>query len=942
MNQTSKKPPSPRAWMSPTLLGAAVAFLGGAFLLSWYLQSLRVITPDQRFVPMQYSTALGFVITGLAVVAQCIGHRRTAFWGGAVAAGLGSMALAEQVSGRSVSLVDLLLGGGGPSRGALGMSAATALGFALSGCLLLIWRLPGARARWRLLATCVVAASLVSAGFAGLLGYVLNDGGSYGWARVSAMEAHTALGFLALGTAFFVMVFRIRGEPVIQVLPGWAGWTVGLGVGALTLALWASLTAGDARVAGLSASRAQQDAIAHASQLLQDHLRSLCRLAEPCALPGGERGEAARREAEACVRDNPGVLSVGWIARDGGPDWAVGQLDAEALASLLAGRPELQRALGAAFADGQPTATDPTSITDGASEDLFVFVPVICDGRVKGAVAAQHAVHGFFDWVFGTGGGHDFDVALSAGTGPAFYSSAGLQASSAGIGDEGRGHIAFADREWTFAGQADGAWLAAGKSASTTLILWFGLFLAAALVVLVRKSEDSRQRAARLAQAQDAIQSAADSLRQANASLEAEHRNLQRTQTELTAAARDKRAVLDSLAAFLVGVDGAGRVTEWNSVSAALFGLSDDRVLGRRFADLPLPWDREPVAAALDECRTRGERVRRENVAVAAEGAPPRTVSFTISPTQDARGRGFALIGSDVTERQMLEMQLHQAQRLEAVGTLAAGIAHEINTPMQFVSDNLRFVQQSVEPLAEAIRLLPQVAAAAQAGAVPPELAARLAAATSGLDAEFLSSEVPAALAEMQEGVQRVTTIVRAMKDFSHPGNQGRQSADLNKAIATTIAVARNEYKYVADVQTDFGDIPSIECWVADLNQVFLNLLVNAAHAIKDAVGEGTDRRGTIRVSTRLQGECVEIRFADTGTGIPEAVRARIFEQFFTTKPVGKGTGLGLAIARAVVVEKHGGTLDFETEPGRGTTFIVRLPVSGAPADAPAPTGAAS
>src|SRR5262245_7845551 len=239
MSQTAAKPQNPRAWMSPTLLGAAVAFLGGALLVSWYTSSLQVITPGESFVPMQYSTALGFVITGLAVVAQCLGYRHVAFWGGALAAGLGSMALAEQVTGQNVGLLDAIFGGG---RGGVDMSAITALGFALSGCLLLVWHAPRTRARWRLLATCTVAAALVSAGFAGLLGFALNDGSRYGWARVSGMEAHTALGFLALGTAFFVMVFRIRGEPVIQVLPGWAGWTVGLGVGALTLALWASLT----------------------------------------------------------------------------------------------------------------------------------------------------------------------------------------------------------------------------------------------------------------------------------------------------------------------------------------------------------------------------------------------------------------------------------------------------------------------------------------------------------------------------------------------------------------------------------------------------------------------------------------------------------------------------------------------------------------------------
>jgi signal transduction histidine kinase len=274
------------------------------------------------------------------------------------------------------------------------------------------------------------------------------------------------------------------------------------------------------------------------------------------------------------------------------------------------------------------------------------------------------------------------------------------------------------------------------------------------------------------------------------------------------------------------------------------------------------------------------------------------------------------------------------------VGTLAAGIAHEINTPMQFVSDNLRFVQQSVGPLTDALALLPEITAAAQVGSVPLELAERLRAATAGVDVEFLAAEMPSALAEMQEGVLRVTTIVRAMKDFSHPGNQGRQSADLNKAIATTIAVARNEYKYVADVETDFGDVPPLECYVADLNQVFLNLLVNASHAIRDAIGEGTGKRGTIRVSTRRDGDWIEIRVADSGTGIPEGVRKKIFDQFFTTKPVGRGTGLGLTIARAVVVEKHGGTIDFETEIGRGTTFVVRLPVAGAPADEPAATGA--
>ncbi len=254
-----------------------------------------------------------------------------------------------------------------------------------------------------------------------------------------------------------------------------------------------------------------------------------------------------------------------------------------------------------------------------------------------------------------------------------------------------------------------------------------------------------------------------------------------------------------------------------------------------------------------------------------ADARQNRIVSITVNPTQTEGGRGFAIIGSDVTERQMLEMQLHQAQKLESVGTLAAGIAHEINTPMQFVSDNLRFVSQSVTPLTSVLQLIPELVDCSRNGVVPADLAARLELATHGVDVAFLADELPAALGEMQEGVNRVTTIVRAMKDFSHPGNQGRQSADLNKAIATTVSVARNEYKYHADVELDFGDIPLADCYVADLNQVFLNLLVNAAHAIKDVIGDGGGR-GTIRISTRLDGDMIEIRVADSGAGIPEHV----------------------------------------------------------------------
>jgi two-component system, NtrC family, sensor kinase len=186
--------------------------------------------------------------------------------------------------------------------------------------------------------------------------------------------------------------------------------------------------------------------------------------------------------------------------------------------------------------------------------------------------------------------------------------------------------------------------------------------------------------------------------------------------------------------------------------------------------------------------------------------------------------------------------------------------------------------------------------------------------------------EIPKALSQTLDGVSRVATIVRAMKEFAHPESKEMAAADINKALQSTLTVARNELKYVADVELELGEMPPVVCNVGDLNQVFLNLLVNAAHAIADVV-KGTDEKGKIRVRTASEGETALISISDTGSGIPEAIRTKVFDPFFTTKEVGRGTGQGLAIARSVVVERHRGTLTFESEVGKGTTFYIRLPV---------------
>jgi two-component system NtrC family sensor kinase len=194
------------------------------------------------------------------------------------------------------------------------------------------------------------------------------------------------------------------------------------------------------------------------------------------------------------------------------------------------------------------------------------------------------------------------------------------------------------------------------------------------------------------------------------------------------------------------------------------------------------------------------------------------------------------------------------------------------------------------------------------------------------VDAEFLRAEVPAAIERAIDGIGRVSRIVRAMKAFAHPGQSELAPADLNAAIETTLTVARNEYRYVADVETHFGDVPQVYCNIGDINQVVLNLIVNAAHAIEARV-RGTDERGRIDVTTTLHGNEVLVRIADTGCGIPDAARARVFDPFFTTKEVGKGTGQGLSLAYNIIVTRHGGRITFETEEGVGTTFQIALPL---------------
>ena len=293
-----------------------------------------------------------------------------------------------------------------------------------------------------------------------------------------------------------------------------------------------------------------------------------------------------------------------------------------------------------------------------------------------------------------------------------------------------------------------------------------------------------------------------------------------------------------------------------------------------------------------------------------------------LAATLTALAESNARLEEEISGRERVEAELRLAHRLEAVGQLAAGVAHEINTPIQYISDSVHFLETA---FADLLPVISQIAPLAQRlradgdGATATALEASWAAA----DAEFAVEQIPPAITRTLAGIERVAAIVRAMKAFSHPGSESRAASDLNDALRTTLEVCRNEYKYVADIETDLTSIPPVPCQLGELNQVFLNLLVNAAHAVDEA-GCG---RGVIRVATRREEDFVVVSIGDSGGGIPDANRERIFDPFFTTKPVGKGTGQGLTLARAIVIE-HGGSLTFTSSPQRGTTFEIRLPLA--------------
>lgn len=391
----------------------------------------------------------------------------------------------------------------------------------------------------------------------------------------------------------------------------------------------------------------------------------------------------------------------------------------------------------------------------------------------------------------------------------------------------------------------------------------------------------------------------------------------------------EQERILASIPSILITIDEQDRVTHWSPAAGKTFGIPASQAMGQPLHQCAIQWDWQPVIRGIAVCREKCVPVKLDDLHYTRPDGYEGIIGLTLSPLGDgaeAKGR-VLLLGADITERRLMERQFAQAMKMESIGRLAAGIAHEINTPTQYVGDNIRFLQDAMRDLVNLLQRFRNLLDRLKQGTVSDEQIAELEQAIEYADLEYLLEEIPKAIAQSLEGVDRVAKIVRAMKEFSHPGPAEMTTVDLNHALESTITVARNEWKYVADMVTDFDpNLPPVPCLPGEMNQVFLNIIVNAAHAIADVVGGGVEGKGTITVSTRALSDWVEIRISDTGTGIPEAIRSKIFDPFFTTKQVGKGTGQGLAYAHSVV-EKHKGIITFETEEGKGTTFIIRLPL---------------
>lgn len=386
--------------------------------------------------------------------------------------------------------------------------------------------------------------------------------------------------------------------------------------------------------------------------------------------------------------------------------------------------------------------------------------------------------------------------------------------------------------------------------------------------------------------------------------------------------------LLGAIPSILIGVDGEGFIALWNQAAVLTFGITSAEAMDSHFSRLAISWDFEAIDEAFVASRAEGTS-RVDNVTFQRPDGSDGILGLTINSIFDnSIDNGFLLLGSDITKRLKLEGQLQLAQKMEAIGELAAGIAHEINTPLQYVGDNIRFLKESFSEMCGLRDNYYKLIQHCETENFAEETIKDLKAFNEEADIDFIIEEIPPAISQSLDGVNKASRIVAAMKEFSHPGQKEKMLTDINKILDSTATVAKNEWKYVAKLKTEFDEqLPLVKC-LPEINQVFLNMIVNAAHAITEKLDDNSTEKGEISIHTTFNETHIEIRIRDTGRGIPAGHLNKIFDPFFTTKEVGKGTGQGLAISHNIIVELHQGTLEVESEEGIGTTFIIQLPIA--------------
>jgi two-component system NtrC family sensor kinase len=397
------------------------------------------------------------------------------------------------------------------------------------------------------------------------------------------------------------------------------------------------------------------------------------------------------------------------------------------------------------------------------------------------------------------------------------------------------------------------------------------------------------------------------------------------------------RSLLSHLQEIVMLVDQENRLVYATPSIERWLGYAPEELIGDVLTATGHPEDSAALTLALTSV-TPGESVSLSHRVRHHDGSWHTLESTLVCLREDPVVQAVLIASRDVTdevamdqERERRELERRVSHRLEAVGQLAAGIAHEINTPLQFLGDSVTFLKDAVEELLMLTGRYRELLWEE----TPLDVFQRraiMSEAEDQADVEYLIKRIPAAFERTTDGVARVRSIVQAMKRFSHASSSETAPADINEAIETTLQVCRNEYKYVAEIALHLGELPMVTCNIGELNQVFLNLIINAAQAIEQQVGD-SGRQGEIRIGTEVRDGHVVVTVADTGPGIPLELQERIYEPFFTTKEVGKGTGQGLALARTTV-ERHLGSIECDSRPGDGTRFTIRLPLSPAVADA--------